>query len=41
MEICIVVAFKMSIATVVSAIILLIMLVIVKKHFPAVDLSRA
>lgn len=41
MEICIVVAFKMSIATVVREIILLIMLVVVKKHFPAGDLSWA
>jgi hypothetical protein len=37
MEICIAEAFKISIKMVVSAAILIIMLVIVKKDFPAVD----
>jgi hypothetical protein len=41
MEICIAVAFKMSIAMVVRDTIILIMLVIVKKDFPAVDLNMA
>lgn len=39
MEICIAEAFKISIKMVISAAILIIMLVIVKKDFPAVDYS--
>lgn len=41
MEICIIMAFKTSIATVVRDTMLLIVLVIVKKVFLAVDLSMA